>query len=197
MEGEFAVRQYKLLYSIGDSISIGYLRHLVVPLAEHYTMAHCPGNGGPSTWVRENLSDWMAGYEADVVLLNCGLHDIMLQSGQPATLPDQYGANLRDIIDDLTGLYCSPRIVWCSSTPISDERHQAFWPFERRNQDVVAYNQIADEVMAAAGIEAIDLYRLVVNNDPDALLAADGAHFTDQGYQVLAEAIADYLIVGP
>jgi len=187
------MRQYKLLYSIGDSISIGYLPHLVISLAEHYTVAHCPGHGGTSTRIIENLSDWMAGYEADVVLLNCGLHDINVQAGQPATLPDQYEANLRDIIDDLTGLSCSPRTVWCSTTPVIDERHQAVKSFERHNQDVVAYNQIADEVMAAAGIETIDLYEVVVNNDPAALLAADGVHFTAQGYQILAEAITDYL----
>ncbi len=185
------MRRYKLLYSIGDSISIGYLPHLVTSLAEYYTVAHCPGIGGSSTRIIENLGDWMAGYEVDVVLLNCGLHDIKLQSGQLATAPDQYRANLRGIIDALTGR--SLRTVWCSTTPVIDERHQAAKSYERHNRHVIAYNRIADEVMTAAGIETIDLYEVVVNNDPAVLLAADGVHFTEQGYQILAQAITDYL----
>jgi len=187
------MRRHKLLYVIGDSISLGYCPYLIGRLQEAYVVLHAPGNSSSSANIVNNLEDWLAGYEPDVVLFNCGLHDIKLQSGQTATLPDQYEANLQDIIDGLTGLSCSPRIVWCSTTPVIDERHQAVKSFGRRNQGVVAYNQIADEVMTAAGIETIDLYEAVVNNDPAALLAADGVHFTEQGYQILAQAITDYL----
>jgi len=188
------MRQYKLLYSIGDSISIGYLPHLMLSLAEHYTVAHCPGNGSASTRIIENLSDWMAGYNPDVVLLNCGLHDIKPVAGRTATLPDQYEANLRDILDILSRLCCSPRIVWCSTTPVIEERLQAVNKSARRNSDIIAYNQLADKIMMTAAVESIDLYGVVVNNDPAALLAPDGVHFTNEGYQTLAEAITDYLV---
>ena len=37
-------------------------------------------------------------------------------------------------------------------------------------------------------------YSVVMDNDPEALLAPDGVHFTPEGYQVLGQAIADYLL---
>jgi len=190
------VRLYKLLYVIGDSISLGYCRYLIERLHEAYVVLHAPGGSASSTNIVNNLEDWLAGYDPDVVLFNCGLHDIMTPADRSVTLPDQYETNLRGILNNLTELSCSPRIVWCSTTPVIDKRHQAVNPFARHNEDVIAYNQIADQVMTAADVETIDLYEVVVNNGPDALLTTDGAHFTEQGYQILAEAIANYLTAG-
>ena len=75
-----------------------------------------------------------------------------------------------------------------------DKRHQAVKSFGRGNEDVIAYNEIADAVMAEREVESIDLYRAVMDNDPEALLAPDGVHFTPEGYQVLGQTIADYLL---
>ncbi len=189
------MRKYKMLYSIGDSISLGYLRILVTSLGQQYAVMHCPANGGPSTRIAENLDDWLAGYDPDVVLLNCGLHDVVRkEDDQPATSADQYEANLRDIVERLQGLAYSPRLIWARTTPVIDERHQAVKSFGRMNEDVVAYNEIADAVMAERGVESIDLYGVVMDNDAEALLAPDGVHFTPEGYQVLGQAIADYLL---
>ena len=155
---------------------------------------HCPANGGPSTRIAENLDDWLAGYEPDVVLLNCGLHDVKQEDDQPATSADHYEANLRDIVARLQGVAGAPRLIWARTTPVIDERHQAVKSFGRGNEDVIAYNEIADAVMAEMDVESIDLYRAVMDNDPEALLAPDGVHFTPEGYQVLGQAIADYLV---
>ena len=189
------MRKYKMLYSIGDSISLGYLVVLVQSLAETYAVMHCPANAGPSTRIAESLDDWLAGYDPDVVLLNCGLHDVARkEDDQPATPADQYEANLRDIVERLQGLAYSPRLIWARTTPVIDQRHQAVKLFGRGNEDVIAYNEIADAVMAEMDVESIDLYGVVMDNDPEALLAPDGVHFTPEGYQVLGQAIADYLV---
>ncbi len=180
------MRKYKMVYSIGDSISLGYLAVLVMPLAERYAVVHCPANAGPSTRIAENLDDWLAGYDPDVVLLNCGLHDVARDEDEPATPADQYEANLRDIVARLQGLAYSPRLIWARTTPVIHEHQQ--------NEDVIAYNEIADAVMAERKVESIDLYRAVMDNDPEALLAPDGVHFTPEGYQVLGQTIADYLL---
>ncbi len=184
------MRKYKMLYSIGDSISRYYLVVLVKSLAGRYTVVRCPATTGSSTGIAESLDDWLAGYDPDVVLLNSGLHDVMRQEGELVTPPDQYEANLRDIVARLQGLAYSPRLIWARTTPVIDEHQQ----FGRMNEDVIAYNEIADAVMAEMDVESIDLYRAVMDNDPEALLGPDGVHFTPEGYQVLGQAIADYLL---
>ena len=189
------MRKYKMLYSIGDSISLGYLRTLVILLGQRYVVVHCPSNGGPSTRIAERLDDWLAGYDPDVVLLNCGLHDIKRdEDDHPATSADHYEANLRDIVARLQGLAVPPRLIWARTTPVIDERHQAVKSFGRMNEDVIAYNEIADAVMAEMDAESIDLYGVVMDSDPEARLAGDGVHFTSKGYGLLGEAIADYLL---
>ncbi len=184
------MRKYEMLYCVGDSISRYYLLTLVKLFSGRYAVVRCPATRGSSTAVVEDLDGWLAGYDPDVVLFNSGLHDAMRKEGELVTPPDQYEANLRDIVARLQGLAYSPRLIWARTTPVLDEYRQ----FGRMNEDVIAYNEIADAVMAEMGVESIDLYRAVMDNDPEALLGPDGVHFTPEGSQVLGQAIADYLL---
>ena len=190
------MRNYKLLYSIGDSISLGYLQFLAIDLFDHYTVAHCPGCG-TSDYVLEHLAAWLDGYELDVVLLNSGLHDIGRWPDELSVPLDRYEANLRRIVAHLQGLAGPPRLIWARTTPVIDERHQAVQPFVRRNEDVIAANRVADAVMAEAGLESVDLYGVAVAHNLGEILIADGVHFTNDGYRLLAEAIAGSVSTRP
>ena len=187
------MRKYKLLYVIGDSISLGYCPYLITSLEQAYGVLHAPGNSGTSTHIAENLDDWLAGYDLDLVLFNCGLHDVRC-TPKLATPLDQYEANLRSIVARLGQLTSQPRLVWASTTPVINKRHKNNKAFVRYTEDVVVYNGVADTIMVKAGVESIDLHEVVMRNEPEVLISPDGVHFTAEGYSLLAQTITDYLL---
>ena len=191
------MRKYKLLYVIGDSISMGYCPLLVMSgsaCGTLYSVLHAPGNSGNSTHITESLDDWLVGYNPDMVLFNCGLHDVLrdIQS-ECHTSMEQYKANLRSIVARLGQFVNPPRLIWARTTPVIDERTYASGWQRRHNEDIIAYNEVADAVMAETGVESIDLYGVVMENDPSALITSDGSHFTEEGYKLLDKTIAYYL----
>ena len=189
------MRKYKLLYVIGDSISQGYCPHLVTLLMEAYVVLHAPGNSTSSANIATNLDDWLAGYDPDVVLFNCGLHDLKREPGAAGPPLDQYEANLRSIVARLAQLPSRPRLIWARTTPHLMEEYQGEGVSVNLSEDVIALNEVADAVMAASGVESLDLHGAVMANDPESLIsAADLHHFEPQGYEFLAQTITDYLL---
>src|SRR5262249_29415565 len=56
---------------------------------------------------------------------------------------------------------------------------------------VARYNAAARQVMAAAGVPVHDLHAIVTRGGAEALLGADGTHYTPAGYELLAAAVTD------
>jgi lysophospholipase L1-like esterase len=99
------------------------------------------------------------GFEPDVVLINCGLHDIkrVPQTNAIAIDSAEYRANLEKMIALIRRHH--GKIVWISTTPVDDKRHNALSKeFLRYDRDVVQYNNIADSVFSRARVPIIDLY---------------------------------------
>src|SRR5688572_10750333 len=63
---------------IGDSIRMGYAPIVARKLAGKAIVVTLPANGGDSANVLRNLDEWVVGEKADIVHLNCGLHDLKL-----------------------------------------------------------------------------------------------------------------------
>ena len=59
---------------------------------------------------------------------------------------------------------------------------------------VVRYNEAAVAVMKEAGVPVHDLHWVVHANQADKLLGKDGTHYTPEGYERLAEAVADCIL---
>lgn len=102
---------------------------------------------------------------ADVVLLNCGLHDLKVdrQSGRHQVPLGAYRGNLAAIVELLADSPARP--VWCTSTPVHDETHAAAGvnlAFGRAQADVVRYNAAATDLMRAAGVPVVDLHALTL-----------------------------------
>ena len=73
-----------------------------------------------------------------------------------------------------------------------DERHARRGAgFDRTDADVRRYNAAAASVMREAGVPVHDLYWLVEQAGPGTMLGPDGTHFTPEGSDRLAEAVAD------
>lgn len=190
LKGE--IRIVKKLYVIGDSISIQYGPYLQRSLQGVMEYARKEGeaeallnldnpqgaNGGDSSMVLAYLQGMARGdgIGADVILLNCGLHDIKTDpvSGAKQIPPAEYEANLHAIIETVSTM--GPTPIWVRTTPCNEAVHnRPDMAFFRFAADGVAYNEVADSVMAEAGIPSIDLYNFTMGLGPD--LYCDHVHF--------------------
>jgi hypothetical protein len=127
--------------------------------------------------------------QADILLLNCGLHDIKTD---PATKVRQvplehYRQNLRDILGEAKAM--GLKVVWLRTAPVIDEIHNArSKAFHRHAADVERYNLTADVVMSEAGVSTIDLYGFCRTQVPDQLI--DHVHYSDPARDAQAAFIA-------
>jgi lysophospholipase L1-like esterase len=181
------------VYVLGDSISIQYGPYLERGLrgiagyarktgeAEARLNLDVPAgaNGGDSAMVLAFLEAQFAagGLNADVLLLNCGLHDIKTDpaTGRKQVPIEAYEANLRAIVK-LVGS-AGLCLVWIRTTPADEEVHnrRPDITFHRFAADVASYNAVADRVMAEAGVPEIDLHAFTASLGAD--LYCDHVHF--------------------
>ena len=174
---------------IGDSIRMGY-QPLVTCLLSGRTEVWGPEeNGGDSRNVLANLETWAVNRPADVIQLNCGLHDIKVKSDGSHQVPL---AEFTDKLGAIVGRLCretSARLVWATITPVVEDRHRRSRDFGRFNADIQAYNAEALKIVAEAGLAVTDLHAVIVGNDPSRCICQDGVHMTDLGNRLLAEAV--------
>lgn len=116
--------------------------------------------------------------DADLLLLNCGLHDIKTdpQTGARQVPLAQYEDNLRAILR--TAATLRPRLLWIRTTPCDEAVHnRTGMGFHRFASDCAAYNHAADRIMHAAGVPVIDPHSFTRNLGPD--LYCDHVHFRE------------------
>ncbi len=129
---------------------------------------------------------------ADVLLLQCGLHDIKTDpaTGCKQVPPEQFEANLREIAREVTAM--GLKLAWLRITPVFDEIHNTrLSKFHRYQADVDAYNAIADRVMTEVGAHIIDFAAFCATLLPDALI--DHIHVNETARAKQAKFIADEL----
>ena len=196
------------LFVLGDSISIQYGPYLQQYLGESFAYARKTAeeearlslarpqgdNGGDSSMVLEFLQarQQTGGIDADLLLLNCGLHDIKTdpQSGEKQVPIEQYEKNLRAIVELVREMGLD--LVWVRTTPCDEAVHNRRQiSFHRFAADGRAYNEVADRVMAEAGAPSIDLYTFTATLGPD--LYCDHTHFHEPIREKQAAYIAGWL----
>ena len=169
---------------VGDSISIGYTLPTRALLQGKANVHRIPVNGGPTINGLENIDRWLGSGKWHVIHFNWGLHDLKFtDDGKHQVSIEKYEKNLTDLVGRLkrTGATLS----WASTTPVPDA--QVTPP--RRNSDVIAYNLAARRVMEENGITIDDLYAVALPRLQEIQRPAN-VHYTDAGYEVLAERVA-------
>ncbi len=197
------------VYVLGDSISLHYgpylqacLNGIMVYERKEDTDAALANldvpqgaNGGDSSMVLAFLQAKArcGGMDADVMLLNCGLHDIKtdpVTGAKQIPLP-QYEQNLNAILDLSATL--RPQLIWLRTTPCDEAVHnRPGMAFHRFAADCAAYNRAADTIMRARGVPVIDLYTFTSNLGDD--LYCDHVHFHEHIRQQQAAFIAGWLM---
>lgn len=195
------------LYVIGDSISLHYGLCLEQYLGERFAYArktaeaearlNLPNpmgdNGGDSSVVLAFLTGLIESGElaAELLLVNCGLHDIKTDpaTGRKQVDIDDYRRNLEGIV--AAARQTDVPLVWVRTTPCDETVHNTRVAFHRFAADCIAYNAVADGVMAAAGVPSIDLHSFTASLGAD--LYCDHIHFHEQIREKQAAYIAGWI----
>ncbi len=178
------------VFVIGDSISIQYGPSLEKALAGFFHYDRKRGsledldnpdgaNGGDSSMVLEYLESRQKAdpIRADILVINCGLHDIKMPPDRDETQISQadYARNLRKIlrIADEMKFY----VVWVRTTPVIDAIHNSRCKaFRRTAADVAVFNSIADELMRERTV--IDLHTFSADFGEAGFI--DHVHFNEE-----------------
>jgi len=181
---------------IGDSISIGYTAAVRDELAGVANVFRPPTNCGPTTNGVENLKDWLGDRRWAVIHFNFGLHDLKYMSPDGKNLADpddpanskqvppaEYVQNLTRIVDELKKT--DAKLIWRQTTPVPPGSKG------RIADDAVFYNQLAAEVIDAAGDITTDPMHDYAGKPPIAgLQRAANVHYTPEGSKKLAQRVA-------
>ena len=151
-------------------------------------------NGGDSFQVLSYLQarQQAGGLRADILLLNCGLHDLRTapDTGTKQVPLDQYRHNLRKIIQITRAM--GSTLVWVRTTPCDENVHnKPGMSFHRFAADCKTYNAAADEIMQGAAVQSIDLHTFTLNLGSD--LYCDHVHFHEPIREKQAAYIAGWL----
>ena len=182
----------KTIVLIGDSIRLGYQEKVREQLADRANVWAPEENGGNSENILVHLDEWALSRRAEVVPINCGLHDIRKEFDQDtAVVPlSRYTENVRSILTRLQA-ETEATVVWALTTPVNEERHHSNKEFDRFQADVVTYNTAALEICRELGVAVNDLFSVINSAGRDDLLLQDGVHFKPEGYALLGESVAE------
>jgi len=180
---------------IGDSICMGYRPLVKQNLEDKINIIGTEDNGGDSSNLLKNLDEWIINRDVDLIHFNCGLHDLRIdpKTGNYQQPLDVYKENLIKIIQRLQN-EANAKLVWATSTPVIDERHNAVKEFHRHKRDVVSYNAVATAIMKEAGIVIDDLFSIIMSDDIEICLMPDGVHMTEHGNKLLTETVSKCLL---
>ena len=143
----------KKLVLVGDSIRMGYQAYVRNELSGLSDVWAPEQNGGNSTNIQQHLDKWIISQAADVIHINCGLHDLKRDfDAEETAIPlVQYQANLRDFLGRILQETQST-VVWATTTPVNEIWHHQRKGFDRLEADVVAYNNVSVEVTQDFGV---------------------------------------------
>jgi lysophospholipase L1-like esterase len=186
---------------VGDSIRMSYAPIVAQQLANQATIVSATANGGDSNNVLKHLDEWVIREKPAIVHFNCGIHDTkkFTSTGKFQISPDQYEANLREIVKRIRD-ETEAVILFATSTPILDERAAA----TRQGRDynllgasIEQYNAIAIRVMKELGVPIDDLHSLLAEpllpNKTEDLIGSDGVHLTDAGKDLVGTTVAEFV----
>jgi hypothetical protein len=176
---------------LGDSISMGYTVPVRTLLAGKANVHRPPENCFESGNGLKKLEAWLGTGKWDVIHFNFGLHDnkyvdasgtlVAVDKGKVVTTPEQYEKNLRELIARMK--QTGAKLICATTTPVPANTNG------RREGSERAYNAAVLKVAQETGIIVDDLYTFVTKHT-DAQQLPNNVHFTEKGYQQLAEVVA-------
>ncbi len=179
---------------VGDSIRMGYAPLVAKRLDGKAIIVSAKPNGEDSGNVLRNLDEWVIKEKPDVVHFNAGLHDLKLKDKSYQVPLVEYEKNLKTILTRIQK-ETTAKIIFATSTPILDRLHaERKAGFDRFEADVQTYNRAAVSLMKQVGVPINDLHKLVEGGGKEKIMAGDGTHYTQEGYEMMAAAVTDSIL---
>ena len=181
----------KTVLLMGDSIRCQSEEFVIEELGAEFRVLGVEDNCGNTRRWLEELDEWLeSAGPVDVIHFNVGLHDIKREGeGAGCLVPiNEYRDSLLRIVATLreTGA----ELIWATTTPVIYERHHEIKGFDRLEQDVEDYNEVAAEIMAECGVRTNDLHTRVMEAGVEDMLGPDGVHYGLEGRELIADCIA-------
>ena len=170
---------------IGDSISMGYGPYVRESL-DQYDVQHNPCNAYDSRNTARRIDGWLKTRSSwHAITFNNGIWDQTV--GDTWVGDDEYRANLTFIARAIKARTARPLFILSTEIPVNTP--------DRLNARIVRKNEIAVEVMDAEGIPWLDLYSYsrTINHLHSRAAEQDDVHFTEEGYEALAEKVLEAL----
>ncbi|KOF56954.1 hypothetical protein AGR56_10145 [Clostridium sp. DMHC 10] len=195
------------IFVIGDSVSIHYGPFLNKMIKDKFNYDRKRGidqalvdldtpvgaNAGDSRMVLSYLQEeCKKNTKYDVLLLNCGLHDIRVnrETNEIQVGIEEYQENLIEIIK--LSKTMSNKFIWVGLTPIIDKIHNSRKEgFLRHSRDAENYNNAALQIMKEYDVPCIDMYNFTKNLGED--IYFDHVHYKEEIRKLQAAFIAGYL----
>jgi len=170
---------------VGDSVSIGYTLAVRELLKGKANVHRIPVNSGATDVGLAKMKDWLGDGKWDVIHFNFGLHDAKYSSEttQRATR-EQYAANLRTLVAQMKAT--GAKLIFATTTPVP--KGGVLSP-GRKFDSIPARNEVAVKVMQENGVAIDDLYAVALPV-MEKLGRPNDVHFTPEGYELLAKAVA-------
>ena len=184
---------------IGDSISQGYLPHVVKTLKDKAVVKHNPGNAQHTGTGLKKLDKWLGDTKWDVIHFNWGLWDLCYRNpkskvqgnrdkvgGKLTTSLEQYEKNLDKLVSRLKKT--KAKLIWASTTTVPKGEAG------RKKDDDNKYNEAAVRVMKKHGVAINDLNNVSDLFPPELFIGPGNVHFKTAGSKKLAETVAKSIL---
>lgn len=195
---------------VGDSISILYAPYLKEYIDDCFNLRlkgnqsdaiinldnPKGANAGNSRMILDYLKHFKetdVSFNDDIILLNCGLHDIKTDpaNNKKAVSIYEYKSNLSSIYQIIKKL--NKKLIWINTTPVNDSIHNSKQVgFYRYDKDVENYNSIADSFFTEHNVPIIDLYSFQNLFQKKHILIV--FHFKPKYAQLQAKYIAEFIL---
>lgn len=185
---------------IGDSISIGYTPFVKEALAKKASVYHNPGNAQHTGTGLLKLEEWIGDNNWDIIQFNWGLWDLCYRhpdsklygnrdkiNGTQTYSTEAYRVNLETLVLKLKSL-SRAKLLFVTTSYIPPEEGGRF------EEDAQKFNTVAIEVMKKHDIQINTIYKASKKIHLKHGKGNDDVHYTETGYQVLAEIITNGLL---
>lgn len=183
---------------VGDSISLGYTPHVARLLDGTVVVSHQNGNAEHTGTGLRMIEDWLGESDWDVIHFNWGLWDLCYRhpdsenqgnrdkiNGTITTPLDEYKQNLELLVARLKETDAA--LIWANTTVVPEGEAGRIVGDDKR------YNDVAANVMETHDVLINDLNELTSEFTPDLFLAQGNVHFTQEGYKIIADKVAEQI----
>lgn len=198
LSGKSLQEDHKRITLIGDSIRLGYQDYVPLYLNDPVEIWGPDDPRINTINILQEADSWIRDRTANVIHINSGLEDLkrISFSSRKNLIPlGLYRENIERIIKYIHRVHPDTLILWATTTPVDDEKiisvRRETEGFMFYQEDIINYNEVLIDTCQKLGIPVNDLYKFIMSGDPSRILLEDGIHFTEMGYELLGEQVAD------